>query len=116
MKHTPPQRYEPPPMLGPCCVCRKPGRHANVMCLDFEAPAGFKGWGCIICNKPQRGAVAVYCNACVDTKQPADAVDICGGTYVTDKVRVPLEGYVRVPFSHDEKLHELYEGPPHGQH
>jgi len=47
--------------LGSCCACGKPddGSVRNVLCLAFEAPKGFNGWGCFVCGIPSKGAIAV---------------------------------------------------------
>lgn len=91
--------------FGPCCACETAGDNTvrNLATLDFEAPQGFAGWGCVQCSKASRGAIAVMCDDCVEKN--AEPRFIAGGTYLTDKKRIPLEGYVRVPFTHDDRLH-----------
>lgn len=91
--------------FGTCCACETATENTvrNLATLDFEAPNGFAGWGCVQCAKPSRGAIAVLCDDCVDKK--AEPRFIAGGSFLTDKVRVPLDGYARVPFAHEDRLH-----------
>jgi hypothetical protein len=92
------------PNLGSCCVC---GKHdatvRNLMCLDFEGPEGFEGWGCVVCGLPSRGATAVFCDACVEAN--ADPQFVCGGRCIGENVRVPIGDLERKPFAHDRNVH-----------
>ena len=80
--------------------------------LDFEAPAGFTGWGCVVCHLPMRGAIATLCDRCADTEWSVEQLRyIVGGTYVFEGVRVSLDGFKRIPFHHDRSQHpELLDG------
>lgn len=96
--------------LGPCCICEcatPPPR--NLLQMDFEGPPGAIGWGCVVCHLPPRGAVAVICDNCILALPMAQAAErlkfLCGGTYATERVRVPLAGFSRIPFTHDMALH-----------
>lgn len=91
--------------FGACCACGTAGEHCarNITTLNFEAPPGFAGWGCVQCGKPSRGAIAVLCDSCA-AKNAAPRF-IAGGKFLTDKIRVPLDSYPRVPFGHDDRLH-----------
>lgn len=92
--------------LGPCCCCgTESGAIRTLAQLDFEAPTGFNGWGCVQCGAPSRGAIAVLCDACARPDNDAPLRFICGGTYVADGQRVPLEGYERRPFGHELSKH-----------
>lgn len=53
--------------LGPCCCCgrEQDGSVRNLVMLDFEAPAGTVGWGCVQCHQPMRGATALVCDDCI---------------------------------------------------
>lgn len=89
---------------GPCCYCGGTENVRNILMLPFEAPSGFHGWACLQCHRPPRGASALLCDQCIvdDRVEPKF---ICGGKYIEDGVRVPLEGYTRIPFHHDMSLH-----------
>lgn len=96
--------------LGPCCCCGKAqdGTVRNLLMLDFEAPEGTVGWGCVVCHAPMRGANAIVCDDCID-RHGRDLTQhlrfIQGGHYPADKVRVPLEGFERIDFGHDLDFH-----------
>jgi hypothetical protein len=88
-----------PPDLGPCCNCGATAGVINVMMLDKRAPTPGKGWGCVVCNLPADGAVAVLCDDCVE--QPIKAV--CDG-YPNEGKRVPIEQLSDEVFQHDPKV------------
>lgn len=93
-----------PIKCGPCCVCGVESEAVrNLLCLDFEAPAGFVGWGCVQCGAPSRGATSIVCDQCLEAN--ADPKFILGGRFAADGVRVSLEGYERKPFGHDMRKH-----------
>jgi hypothetical protein len=53
--------------LGPCCNCGKRGHDVNsILMLDVKLPPDARGfgWGCLVCNLPPDGAIAVLCDAC----------------------------------------------------
>lgn len=89
--------------LGPCCACGCEGAHRNIICLPFEGPPGFSGWGCFVCKLECRGAMAILCDACVESH--ATLRFIAGGRYTTERVRVPLETFEQKPFNHDNVKH-----------
>jgi hypothetical protein len=96
--------------LGPCFVCGKTqdGSVRTLVCLSFEAPAGFVGWGCVVCGLPSRGAMAIACDACCDRhgqELPAELKFICTGAFSTEGKRTPLDGFARIPFDHDLNKH-----------
>jgi hypothetical protein len=97
----------PPPVVYRCCVCDRPDPEPRAMVmLDFEAPAGFFGWGCVVCNLPARGATAFVCERCADTGwTEAQLRYIAAGHYVLEGIRVSLDGYARIPFQHDPSQH-----------
>lgn len=92
--------------LGPCCACGRPNDRSvrYLVMLGFEAPEGFNGWCCVVCGIPPRGAQAVICEGCIAAGN-VEPRWIMGGVYATDGVRVPLDGYERVPFTHNLALH-----------
>lgn len=51
--------------LGPCCICETTIGVRNILMLRHKAPIAGHGWGCVVCNLPHDGAVAVVCDACV---------------------------------------------------
>ena len=98
-------------LMGPCCVCGRaqdPSVRTIVM-LDFRAPPGFIGWGCVVCDLPAIGATAIVCDVCVDAYEdevPERLKWIQGGQYATQGIRVPLDGFPREPHGHDLSKHE----------
>jgi hypothetical protein len=55
--------------LGPCCLCEAPhGNPANpvrtIWMLPVEGLDATRGWGCLQCDLPARGASAVLCDRC----------------------------------------------------
>ena len=96
--------------LGPCCVCgkRQDGSVRTLVCLSFEAPKGFIGWGCVVCGIPSRGAMAIACDECCEKhgqELPGALVFICAGAFSAQGLRYPLEGFERIPFDHDMNKH-----------
>jgi hypothetical protein len=100
------------PGYGTCCACEQEisPRDPCVVMLPFEAPTGFKGWGCLVCKLPQRGAIAVLCQDCLNAnRQPRF---IATGVHVGDNLRFPLTSYVQIPFEHNLAFHpELQPSP-----
>ncbi len=87
--------------LGPCCTCGTTVGVNNIMMLELRAPTPGKGWGCLVCNLPQDGAVAVLCDACADGGLPLKMV--CDG-YPKDGKRVPFDSLPDEPFMHDPNV------------
>lgn len=53
--------------LGLCCSCEKSGPSVkNILMLNKKCPLLGKGWGCLVCNLPNDGAVAVVCDECME--------------------------------------------------
>lgn len=93
---------EPPPDLGPCCACGRPGLTVrNIMCLDVRAPVPGTGWGCFVCGAPMDGAVAVLCDACLESD--AEIRSVCHGRPGEGR-RVALAACTE-PFHHDMGKH-----------
>jgi hypothetical protein len=105
------EERETVPDLGPCCCCGRTqdGTVRTLVMLDFRAPAGHVGWGCVVCGLESAGAGAVVCDACVDAYNDVDLRErlkwISGGRYAGERVRVPLAGFARVPHEHDMSKH-----------
>ena len=90
--------------MGPCCLCGKaPG--SVVVMLDFTAPVKGTGWGCVLCELPPDGAVAVLCEACA-VRHPETSPDIvCFGYPSTGGGRIHVDAYPHKPFRHDPSCH-----------
>ena len=89
--------------LGSCCACRKAGPTVrNIMTLPFRSPTPGFGWGCVVCHLPSDGAVAVLCDACLESGAPI--VDVCHG-YPKENMRMARES-LTAAFDHDLARHE----------
>lgn len=94
--------------LGPCCICDQEGPEVrNILMLPFRGPIPGRGWGCLQCGLPPDGASAVLCDDCLEAYNKGDLKlnFICSG-YPEEDGRIPLEGYEKIAFGHDENLHE----------
>jgi hypothetical protein len=97
--------------FGPCCCCGRTqdGTVRTIVMLDFRGPSGHVGWGCVVCGLASVGATAFVCDACVDLYQDLDLRErlkwIAGGQYASERIRVPLAGFARVPHDHDLSKH-----------
>lgn len=89
-------------VLGKCCACQ--GTQAKyIVFLSFKAPVAGTGWGCLVCHKPQDGAIAVLCQSCIDEKrQPTEMV--YGDLANHERVQIVQETR-RIPFNHDYHKH-----------
>ena len=57
------------PDYGACCACNTTGPTVrNFLCLDKKAPVPGQGWGCMVCDLPLDGAVAVVCDSCLENE------------------------------------------------
>lgn len=82
--------------LGPCCVCERDVEDVvNLMLLPRRAPIAGHGWGCVVCNLPHDGAIAVLCTACVGLELRF----VCRG-YPTTEGRMPLAELGPEEFEH----------------
>ena len=89
--------------LGPCCACGKEGPEVrHIVCLHQRSPTPGKGWGCLVCQLPPDGAVAVLCDDCLESE--AEIVDVCVGRPGTDG-RMPLRELSDEPFTHNLLYH-----------
>jgi hypothetical protein len=97
--------------FGPCCICeRPPSSTLNVntmMMMDFIGPQDFQGWGCLLCNLPSVGAIAVLCDDCAKKGETEEihVKYISGGKYVAERERILLETFNRVPHVHNRRKH-----------
>lgn len=92
------------PKLGRCCACGGVVGVRNVLMLHQKAPMPGRGWGCVICDLPSDGAVAVTCDLCFDMgleKRPLRWA--CKG-YPAEDGRVPI-GELAGSHEHDMARH-----------
>ncbi len=91
--------------FGPCCACREEGPTVRNLCmLPLRMPDTTErrgGWGCLVCDLPREGAVAVLCDRCVSEER--EIVDVING-YPVDKQRLPYASLTE-PFDHDLARH-----------
>lgn len=83
---------EPLKSLGTCCLCETDKEVRNILSLPKKSPTPGAGWGCMICELPPDGAMAVVCDACLEqiragVAQPKLA---CRGEAATGG-RIPIE-------------------------
>jgi hypothetical protein len=100
-------RRVPPPDaatidLGQCCACRGTENVRNIVCLPVRSLTPSYGWGCVVCGLPSDGAVAVVCDACLESGAPI--LDVCFG-YPKENVRTARTSLTE-PFDHDPAAHE----------
>jgi hypothetical protein len=88
-----------PDDLGPCCACKRGGAR-NLLMLDRKAPVPGTGWGCVICDLPSDGAVAVMCDECLGLVP----LEVCQGFAMT-RARAPFSSLSADWFGHDESKH-----------
>lgn len=90
------------PDLGSCCSCESTGPSVrNILMLPQLAPIPGRGWGCVQCGPSRDGAVAVVCDACLESK--ADLRFACRG-WPGEDGRVPI-GDLAGAHRHDERFH-----------
>ena len=96
-----------PENLGTCCGCGKePPGVRNVMFMEREAPPLTDGWGCLVCGLPQKGAIAILCDDCINNDVAPRFV--VSGT-VTGGGRQDVTQYPIIPFNHDMAKHPEME-------
>ena len=89
--------------LGPCCACQKTGASVrNIVSLPFIASQPGTGWGCVACELPADGALAVVCDHCLETHAP---LRFATDGFAVDKGRVPIETLTE-PYKHDLSRHK----------
>jgi hypothetical protein len=91
-----------------CCICgdiKMTSR--NIAMLDFKRPHGasVSGWGCVVCNLPMEGALAVVCDDCQAADRTLDDIRFILAGALDDPGRIPIEGLVRIPHAHDLTRH-----------
>jgi len=97
------------PVTGPCCQCLTITLLRNVMFIHQRGPSPGKGWGCMICNLPSDGAVALMCDRCAQAPLRAPPKFVCTG-YMKDGERTPYDTLSTEPFDHDLTMHRGERG------
>lgn len=55
---------------GPCCACNRQDQTVrNFLLIEIKTPVPGTRWGCLICNLPADGAIAVVCDACLNAER-----------------------------------------------
>lgn len=92
--------------LGTCCNCGTENDVNNLMALKFLAPVPGTGWGCVLCNMPANGAVAVLCDHCLELLPDGKhgILSVCVG-YPGENKRLPIEQLDKTRFDHDMRYH-----------
>lgn len=88
-----------------CCACEACGAR-NVMMLPRCGPTPGKGWGCFLCDLPMDGAIAVLCDACLETNAEPKFVVV---GFLASGERMPIDKLPEEVFEHDQHIHELHE-------
>jgi len=96
-------------VLKRCCGCgREDVPVTTLICMDFAAPDGTAGWGCLICGLPPRGAMGCYCDRCVAADRPA--LFCFGGRFPADQIYVLVTDEQRAKsVEHNQEMHAAYE-------
>lgn len=102
--------------LGPCCCCEATGPTVrNLVMIERRTRLDGTGWGCVTCDLPNNGALAVICDACAEaamrseTKQPDLRFVI--DDYPARKKRLPYASTDGTTWAHDPAFHpELQTG------
>lgn len=90
--------------FGPCCTCGTTEGVTNIVMLSQRGPTPGKGWGCVVCDLPADGALAVLCDDCLE--KPIRSV--CDG-YPKEGKRTPVEELPPGEFDHDAAKHAAEE-------
>lgn len=93
--------------LGACCICETTDGVVNILMLHHRGLVPDHGWGCVQCNLPCDGAVAVLCDACLERTQESASLALrffCRGYPATDG-RAPIAELPPEPFDHDASKH-----------
>lgn len=90
-------------LLGACCDCGRQDRPVrHVVMLPVRSPEPGHGcWGCLTCDLPQAGAVAVLCDECAKSFNGRPLNIVLGSPDLNR--RMPFRDFE--PFEHDETKH-----------
>lgn len=95
------------PKLGKCCICESEHQTVrNIVMLSVRAlEPGIGCWGCLQCDLPTAGAVAVLCDDCLEEhRKGLKIVMACvGAPGENRRIRVSK---LTEPFDHDKTRHE----------
>ena len=95
------------PYLGPCCECGGGANVRNVVMIPQRAPKPGTGWGCVQCDLPPDGAVAVLCDKCLVALgycKEARPLRVCAG-WPADGKRMAYSDLATERFDHDLSKH-----------
>lgn len=99
---------EPSESLGTCCLCECTEGVRNILNVSKKSPTPGRGWGCMICDLPCDGAIAVLCDFCFEKVRSGEAIKFaCKGFPALDG-RVPFSDLAGV-HRHDKLKHAAFE-------
>lgn len=91
---------------GPCCICGGTADVFNVIMLQRRSTVPGTGWGCLVCDLPNDGAVAVICNGCLlDWQIDRSKLKFACLGYPASGARIPIE---ELPAAHFDHLTDHY--------
>jgi len=98
--------------VGPCCICKREGPSVrNLIAHNYEAPQENTGWGCVVCELRNDGAMSVICDQCLKLWQKDEAeIEFIIDGWPAEKKRMPIDQFEKVPFKHDEEKHAHLDG------
>jgi hypothetical protein len=70
-------------------MCQTEKEVRNIIQIDLKAPVKGTGWGCVVCNLPPDGAIAILCDRCTTLflKDEKKLIFVCEG-YAGDNKRI----------------------------
>lgn len=105
-----PDYDEEPLDVGTCCICgEENSKVRNFVTIERLAPIPGTGWGCIVCDLPSDGAVAVICDDCLPERGSHLKLKQVILGYPAEKKRIDFDQLLPGRFSHVEELHERDE-------
>lgn len=102
---------------GKCCGCEKVTLLVGIEFLPLRAPVPGTGWGCVVCDLPSDGAIAVFCGVCCDARDRGAFLPTrfaCVGSINTGG-RVPVADLGPDLFYHDLSRHPAEDFGVRGQ-
>ena len=101
--------------LGTCCNCETNQDVIFIVDLNYKAPIPGTGWGCLVCNLPPDGAVAVLCVNCRNdlAERKSDEINnVCVGFPGNNK-RIPYLDFIKTAevFIHNRMKHAANRSP-----
>lgn len=91
--------------LGACCYCGTVVGVVVIVNMDGRCPILGRGWGCLVCELPPHGAVAVLCDPCAARMERGEVTPrmICTG-YPSRDGRTAVEA-MQGSYRHDTGKH-----------